>query len=159
MEESNRQQELLGLTTELVAAFVGNHTIRVGDIPALISGVYQALSTAGQPEEKPAEKPVPAVPIKKSVTPNYLVCLEDGRKLKTLKRHLATRYNLTPGEYRRRWGLPKNYPMVAPAYTAMRSKLATRTGLGRKAAPSPPPEQAPAAKRPSHRVSGRRRGA
>ncbi len=157
MEESSRQQELLSLTTEVVAAFVGNHTVGVGDIPGLISGIYQALSTAGQAEEKPAEAPVPAVPIKKSVMPDFIVCLEDGRKLTMLKRHLATRYNLTPDEYRRRWGLPKDYPMVAPAYVAMRSELAKRTGLGRKAAPSPPPEEAPAAKKPSRRVGGRRR--
>ena len=155
MEESSRQQELLSLTTEVVAAFVGNNTIGVGDIPDLISGIYQALSTPGQAEEKPAEAPVPAVPIKKSVTPDFLVCLEDGRKLKMLKRHLATRYNLTPDEYRRRWGLPKDYPMVAPAYAAMRSELAKQTGLGRKVAPSPP-EEAPAARKPSRRVGGRR---
>ena len=155
MEESSRQQELLSLTTEVVAAFVGNNTIGVGDIPDLISGIYQALSTAGQAEEKPAEAPVPAVPIKKSVMPDFLVCLEDGRKLKMLKRHLATRYNLTPDEYRRRWGLPKDYPMVAPAYAAMRSELAKQTGLGRKVAPSPP-EEAPAARKPSRRVGGRR---
>ena len=155
MEESSRQQELLSLTTEVVAAFVGNHTVGAGDIPGLISGIYQALSTAGQAEEKPAAAPVPAVSIKKSVTPDFLVCLEDGRKLTMLKRHLATRYNLTPDEYRRRWGLPKDYPMVAPAYAAMRSELAKQTGLGRKVAPSPP-EEAPAARKPSRRVGGRR---
>jgi predicted transcriptional regulator len=158
MEESSRQQELLSLTTELVAAFVGNHTIGVGDIPHLISGVFGALSTAGQPEEKPAAAPVPAVPIKKSVTPNYLVCLEDGVKLKMLKRYLATRYNLTPDEYRRRWGLPKDYPMVAPAYAAMRSEVAKRTGLGRKAAPPPPPaKETPTPKSQLRRGGGRRR--
>ena len=159
MEESSRQHELLTLTTELVATFVGNNTTAVGDLPGLISSVYQALSTAEQAEEKPAEAPVPAVPIKKSVTPNFLVCLEDGRKLKMLKRYLAASYNLTPDEYRRRWGLPKDYPMVAPAYAAQRSELAKRTGLGRKAAPPPQPEQAPAAKSPSRRVGGRKRGA
>ena len=157
MEESSRQQGLLSLTTELVRAFVGNHSIGVGDIPALISGVFGALSTAGQAEEKPAAAPVPAVPIKKSVTPDFLVCLEDGRKLKMLKRHLATRYNLTPEEYLRRWGLPKDYPMVAPSYAAQRSEFAKQTGLGRKVAPPPPPEEAPAAKKPSRRVGGRRR--
>ena len=157
MEESSRQQELLSLTTEVVAAFVGNNTIGVGDIPDLISGIYQALSTAGQAEEKPSAAPVPAVPIKKSVTPDFLVCLEDGRKLTMLKRHLATRYNLTPDEYRRRWGLPKDYPMVAPGYAAQRSTLAKEIGLGRKAAPPPPQEEAPAAKKPSRRIGGRRR--
>ena len=156
MEESGRQQELLSLTTELVAAFVGNHTVGVGDIPGLITDVYQALSMAGQAEEKPAEMPVPAVPIKKSVMPDFLVCLEDGRKLKMLKRYLAARYNLTPDEYRRRWGLPEDYPMVAPAYAAQRSTLAKASGLGRKAAPPSPPE-APAARRASRRVGGRRR--
>jgi len=157
MGEPSRPQELLSLTTELVAAFVGNHRIGVGDIPELITGVFEALSTAGQAEEKPAEVPVPAVPIKKSVMPNFLVCLEDGRKLKMLKRYLAIRYNLTPDAYRRRWGLPKDYPMVAPAYAAQRSTLAKEIGLGRKAAPPPPPEEAPAARRPSRRVGGRRR--
>ena len=158
MEDSSRQHELLTLTTELVATFVGNNTTAVDDLPGLISGVYQALSTAEQAEEKPAEAPVPSVPIKKSVMPDFLVCLEDGRKLTMLKRHLAASYNLTPDEYRRRWGLPKDYPMVAPAYAAQRSELAKRTGLGRKAAPPPPPppEEAPAARRPSRRVGGRR---
>lgn len=157
MEESSRQHELLALTTELVATFVGNNTMAVGDLPGLISGVYQALSTAEPAEEKPAATPVPAVPIKKSVMPNFLICLEDGRKLKMLKRHLAIRYDLTPDEYRRRWGLPKNYPMVAPTYAAWRSEFAKRTGLGRKAAPPLQPEQAPAAKSPSRRVGGRGR--
>ena len=159
MEESSRQQELLNLTTELVATFVGNNTIGVGDTPDLISGIYQALSMAGQAEERPAATPVPAVPIKKSVTPDFLVCLEDGRKLKMLKRHLATRYSLTPDEYRRRWGLPKDYPMVAPAYAAQRSTFAKEIGLGRKAAQPLQPEQARAGKSPSRRVGGRRRGA
>ena len=159
MEETSRQHELLALTTELVATFVGNNTTAVGDLPGLISGVYQALSTAEQTEEKPAETPVPAVPVKKSVMPTFLICLEDGRKLKMLKRHLAIRYNLTPDEYRRRWGLPKDYPMVAPAYAAQRSQLAKQIGLGRKAVPPPPPKETPAPKSRLGRVGGRKHGA
>ena len=110
--------------------------------------------------EKPAEAPVPAVPIKKSIGTDYLICLEDGQKVKTLKRHLVSRHNLTPDQYRQRWGLPKTYPMVSPAYAAQRSELAKQIGLGRKpaaAAPSPAPEPAPAAPEPPRRAAGRRK--
>ena len=109
--------------------------------------------------EKLAEAPVPAVPIKKSIETDFLVCLEDGRKVKILKRYLAVRYNLTPEQYRQRWGLPKSYPMVAPGYSAQRSELARQFGLGRKpavAAPEPAPVSAPTAPQPQRRVGGRR---
>ncbi len=99
-------------------------------MPGLISTVHQALATLG-PEE-PAAKPKPAVPIKQSVKPEYIVCLDDGKKLKMLKRHLRTVYNMTPNDYRKRWGLPSDYPMVAPNYAATLSKLAKKIGLGRK---------------------------
>ena len=124
---------LLALTAEIVGAHVSNNTIAVGEVPNLIKLVYDTLAGQGREEAKPAiEKPVPAVPIKKSVMPDYIVCLEDGKKLKMLKRHLQTRYNMTAAEYRRRWGLPDDYPMVAPAYAEQRSKLAKEIGLGTK---------------------------
>jgi MucR family transcriptional regulator, transcriptional regulator of exopolysaccharide biosynthesis len=113
----------------------------------------------GQPKPAvPAEAPVPAVPIRKSVGQDYLICLEDGRKQKTLKRHLATSHHMTPQEYRQRWGLPKDYPMGAPAYAAQRSDLARQIGLGRKPAAPSSPEPAPAAdKRSPRRAGGRRK--
>jgi predicted transcriptional regulator len=159
MDEDSKPQELLSLTTEIVASFAGNNTLAVSDLPALISSVFQALRATGQVEaEKMAEAPVPAVPIKKSIGTDFLICLEDGKKLKMLKRHLASRYNMTLEDYRRRWGLPKDYPMVAPAYSAQRSALARGIGLGRKpAAPSPAPGPAPAAKAAPRRAGGRRK--
>jgi predicted transcriptional regulator len=159
MDEDSKPQELLSLTTEIVASFAGNNTLAVSDLPALISSVFQALRATGQVEaEKMAEAPMPAVPIRKSVRPDFLICLEDGKKLKMLKRHLASRYNMTLEDYRRRWGLPKDYPMVAPAYSAQRSALARGIGLGRKpAAPSPAPGPAPAAKAAPRRAGGRRK--
>jgi predicted transcriptional regulator len=160
MEAEGNRQELLSLTTEIVASFAGNNAVAMTDLPALISSVFVALrSSAGeaQPETAPVG-PVPAVPIKKSVRPDYIVCLEDGKKLKMLKRHLATHYNLTPAEYRARWGLAKNYPMVAPAYAAQRAALAKQIGPGRKA-PPPPPRSAPAASKPIRRAGGRKKKA
>ncbi len=161
MDSESKDQELLSLTTEIVASFAGNNTLAISDLPTLISSVFQALRTAGQGEaERPAEELVPAVPVRKSVQQDFLVCLEDGRKLKMLKRHLATRYNLTPAEYRKRWGLAADYPMVAPAYAAQRSALAKAIGLGRKpVVPAPAPEPAPAAKEPRRRAAGRRKAA
>src|SRR6476619_4986752 len=155
MEEAGEQQGLLSLTTEIVAAFAGHNTVAMSDLPSLIGTVYEALRAAGTVEaEKPVEALVPAVPIKKSVMPEFIVCLEDGKKLKMLKRHLATRYNLTPAAYRQRWGLPNDYPMVAPAYAALRSAVAKSLGLGRKradAATGPEPE--PVAQKAAHRVT------
>ena len=161
MAGSNEGQELLSLTTEIVASFAGNNAVAIGDLPGVISSVFRALRTVGQGEaEKPAEAPVPAVPIRKSIGTDFLVCLEDGKKLKMLKRHLATRYNLTPDAYRQRWGLAKDYPMVAPAYAAQRSALAKEIGLGQKRAAAPPtPEPAPAAAEPRRRVGGRKKKA
>jgi predicted transcriptional regulator len=160
--DGNERQGLLSLTTEIVASFAGHNTVAIGDLPAVIAGVFQALRGVGQGEaEKPAEAPVPAVPVKRSIGTDFLVCLEDGRKVKTLKRYLATRYGLTPEEYRRRWGLPGDYPMVAPAYAAQRSAMAKRIGLGRKPAVAPPPapEPSPAAPEPRRRAGGRKRKA
>ncbi len=165
MTDDSEHQGLLSLTTEIVASFAGNNTVAAGDLPAVIGSVFRALRSVGQVEaEKPAEAPVPAVPIKKSIGTDFLVCLEDGRKVKTLKRYLAGRYNLTPQEYRQRWGLPRDYPMVAPAYAARRSEMAKQIGLGQKPAaaappPAPEPAPAPAAPEPRRRVGGRKRKA
>jgi predicted transcriptional regulator len=149
-------QDLHSLTAEIVASFVGNNTVAVGDLPTVIAGVFGALRSAAQPEaEQPA--PAPAVPIKRSIGTDYLICLEDGRKVTMLKRYLARRYNLTPEQYRQRWGLPKSYPMVAPAYAARRSELAKELGLGRK--PAPEPVAAPPAPQPRRRVGERKKSA
>jgi predicted transcriptional regulator len=121
--------EMLELTTEIVAAHVGNNTVAVADLPGLIKNVYQSLISVGK-TPPPSERPKPAVPVKKSIFPDYLVCLEDGKKLKMLKRHLKTAYNMTPEEYRERWALPPDYPMVAPNYARHRSNLAKEIGLG-----------------------------
>ncbi len=121
---------LLSLTTEIVAAHVGNNTVPLADLPNLIDQVHKTLANVG-PEPAPvAERPQPAVAIRKSVTPDYLICLEDGKRLKMLKRHLKTSYDMTPEEYRERWQLPADYPMVAPNYARQRSALAKEIGLG-----------------------------
>ena len=162
MDAASDRQELLSLTTEIVASFAGNNTVAMTDLPALIASVFAALRSTGEAQvESAPEALVPAVSIKKSVTPDFIICLEDGKKLKTLKRHLATRYHLTPAEYRQRWGLAKDYPMVAPAYAARRSEMAKQLGLGRKPAPAPlPPKLAPTAAKPSpRRVGGRKKAA
>jgi predicted transcriptional regulator len=142
MTEKLPQNELLALTTEIVASHVSNNTVAVSDLSDLIHQVYNSLahlSPAPPPEQQ--EKPQPAVPIKRSVTPDYIVCLEDGKKLKMLKRHLMTHYNMTPDEYRRKWGLNADYPMVAPNYAAARSELAKQMGLGRKPGQKPTPSR------------------
>ena len=130
MTETTNADELLTLTTEIVAAHVSNNTVAVSDLPQLIEQVYKTLSGVGGAGETQPERPQPAVTIKKSVTPDFIVCLEDGKKLKMLKRHLKTAYNMTPEEYRERWGLAPDYPMVAPNYAKQRSKLAKQIGLG-----------------------------
>ena len=139
MAEQTANADLLGLTAEIVAAHVSNNPVALTDLPNLIQEVYRTLSTVGQPLAKPEpERPQPAVPVKKSVTPGYLICLEDGKKLKMLKRHLQTSYNMTPDQYRERWGLPNDYPMVAPDYAKHRSSLAKKIGLGTKPRGRPP---------------------
>lgn len=133
MTEKMSQNELLALTTEIVSSHVSNNVVPVNDLPELIKQTYASLAGLGHTvEEEPAEKLTPAVPIKRSITDEYLVCLEDGKKLKMLKRHLKTRYNMSPDEYRKRWGLADDYPMVAPAYAKQRSNLAKKIGLGTK---------------------------
>lgn len=131
MSDQPSKTELLELTADIVAAHVSNATVNGGDIPALIHDVYAALTAVGN-ETAQAERPKPAVPPKKSVFPDYIVCLEDGKKLKMLKRHLKTAYDMTPEEYRERWDLPSDYPMVAPNYAIHRSSLAKKIGLGTK---------------------------
>ncbi|NGM23878.1 MucR family transcriptional regulator [Roseomonas stagni] len=138
MADTTANADLLGLTAEIVSAHVSNNSVAVGDLPALIQDVYRTLAGIGQPVAETQERPQPAVPVKKSITPEYLICLEDGKKLKMLKRHLKTSFNLTPDQYRERWGLPADYPMVAPNYTKHRSSLAKRIGLGTKPRPRPP---------------------
>ena len=132
MSQETDNAELLALTTDIVASHVANNSVNVADLPQLIQQVFGALSELGNPSQAQAAKPKPAVNIKRSVTPDYIVCLEDGVKLKMLKRHLQTRYGMTPDEYRARWGLPADYPMVAPNYAKRRSELAKKIGLGQK---------------------------
>ena len=131
MSDQENRSELLELTSEIVAAHVSNNTLAVNDLPQLIQDVYATLATVGTAPSS-SEKLQPAVSVKKSVTPDYIVCLEDGKKLKMLKRHLKTAYNMTPEEYREKWGLPRDYPMVAPNYAKHRSDLAKEIGLGKK---------------------------
>jgi predicted transcriptional regulator len=131
VSESSVDRGVLGLTAQIVSAHVSNNTVAPSGLPELIQQVFHALTTAGVEAPEP-EKPVPAVPVKKSIFPDYIVCLEDGKKLKMLKRHLQTSYNMTPDQYRDKWGLSHDYPMVAPNYAERRSALAKKIGLGRK---------------------------
>ena len=128
--KENENSELLALTADIVAAHVSNNSVAVGDLPRMIADVYDSLSGLGEALTPVEEELVPAVAVRSSIKPDFLVCLEDGKKLKMLKRHLKTAYNMTPDEYRQRWGLPSDYPMVAPNYAAQRSKLAKEIGLG-----------------------------
>ena len=129
----NAGNEFVGLTANIVSAYVSNNSVAASDIPALINQVHAALLrvSSGQGEAH-AEPLKPAVSIKKSITPEHLVCLEDGKKFKSLKRHLRTQYSMTPEQYREKWGLPVDYPMVAPNYAAARSRLAKEMGLGQQ---------------------------
>jgi predicted transcriptional regulator len=133
MDNGENTGDLLALTTEIVAAHVSNNTVPVGDLGQLINQVYQSLANIGTAPAAPAARPQPAVSIKKSIQADFLVCLEDGKKLKMLKRHLKTAYNMTPEGYRERWGLASDYPMVAPNYARQRSRLAKEIGLGTRA--------------------------
>jgi predicted transcriptional regulator len=130
MDEANNA-DLVELTAGIISAYVSNNTVVASDLPAIISDVHEALSKASQRiGQTEREELRPAVALKKSVTPDYIVCLEDGKKFKSLKRHLRTHYNLSPEEYREKWNLPHDYPMVAPNYAAARSQLAKQMGLG-----------------------------
>ena len=124
--------ELLRMTSQIVASFVSNNPVTAEGLPDVIRSVYKTVSQLSRtPEPRAEDRPKPAVPISKSVGDDYIVCLEDGKKLKMLKRYLRSRFNMTPDDYRRRWGLPADYPMVAPAYTERRSEFAKKIGLGK----------------------------
>mgnify|MGYP003383462177 CR=1 FL=1 len=126
------KETLITLASDIVAAHVSNNSVSVEDVPALITNVYGALAGLGHAVPVVEERPEPAVSVRASIKPDYIVCLEDGKKLKMLKRHLMTHYNLTPDQYRQRWNLPADYPMVAPNYAEKRRELAKKIGLGRK---------------------------
>ncbi len=148
------QRNLMEHTTSIVAAYVGNNTVQKEHLSALIAETFATLAGVNRAEPEP-EKLTPAVPIKRSVQPDYIVCLEDGKKFKSLKRHLMSHYNMTPEAYREKWGLPADYPMVAPNYALARSTLAKKMGLGRRAeeivveTPAPAPKSARKASRKS----------
>ncbi len=125
--------DLLALTSDIVSAHISKNSIATADLPVLIQQVFSTLNGLGvTPPSEPEAEQKPAVSVRKSVTPDYLICLEDGKKLKMLKRHLRTSYNMSPDDYRKKWGLPADYPMVAPVYAAKRKELALKIGLGRK---------------------------
>jgi predicted transcriptional regulator len=130
---SDKPGSFIELTAEIVSAYVSNNPVPAADMPGLINQVHTALTrvSAGQADAQP-EPLKPAVSVKKSITPDHIVCLEDGKKFKSLKRHLRTQYNMTPEQYRDKWGLPPDYPMVAPNYAAARSQLAKQMGLGQQ---------------------------
>ena len=140
--EKISRDDILRMAVDVVAAYVSKNPLPAGQIPEVINTVYSSLSQIDNhaPEVK-TEAPRPAVPVKKSVTPDYIICLEDGKKLKMLKRHLRTTYNMTPDDYRAKWALPPDYPMVAPNYAAQRSEFAKKIGLGRKAVELVPEEK------------------
>jgi predicted transcriptional regulator len=131
-EATELKETLITLTADIVAAHVSNNSVAVSDLPHLISNVHGALAALGGPVATVETKLEPAVSIRSSIKPDFIVCLEDGKKLKMLKRHLMTHYGMTPDDYRAKWGLPKDYPMVAPNYAEQRRTLAVKIGLGRK---------------------------
>jgi predicted transcriptional regulator len=137
MSDNAKDAHLLGLTAQIVSAHVANNPVQPDALPGLIQSVFKTLAVAGKDTPEPV-KLEPAVPIKKSIFPDHIICLEDGKKLKMLKRHLKTAFNLTPDQYRDKWGLSADYPMVAPNYTKHRSNLAKRIGLGTKPRGRPP---------------------
>lgn len=141
MTEQVERNQITSLTADIVSAYVSNNPVPTWELASLIGNVYKSLIAlcAGE-QEAPAEPQKPAVPVKKSVHEDYIICLEDGKKFKSLKRHVSTRYGLSPDEYRQKWGLPADYPMVAPSYAIARSALAKTMGLGRKKVVTPPRE-------------------
>ena len=133
MSDSNNNELLTELTAEIVSAYVSNNPMAADQLPSLIQSTFQTVSSlSAAPSQTTAPNKEPAVPIKKSVTNEYIICLENGKKFKSLKRHLQSRYNMTPEEYRTKWGLPVDYPMVAPGYAEKRSQLAKKMGLGKR---------------------------
>ena len=146
---------LLALTADIVSAHVGTNNVSVGDVPTLIQNVHSALTALGMPVAEPVVEQQPAVPIRSSVKADYIVCLEDGKKLKMLKRYLASNFNMTPAEYRAKWKLPADYPMVAPNYSSQRKDLAHKMGLGLKKPPAGTSAAAPSAPAAPKRSRGR----
>jgi predicted transcriptional regulator len=133
MSDNSANTDYIGLTAEIVSAYVSNNTVASGDIPALINQVHSALLRVSSGQAGPLSEPLkPAVPVKRSINPDFIVCLEDGKKFKSLKRHLRSQYGMTPEQYREKWGLAADYPMVAPNYAAARSQLAKQMGLGQQ---------------------------
>jgi predicted transcriptional regulator len=133
MNDTSASSNYIELAAEIVSAYVSNNSVPAGDLPGLIGEVHTALNKVGNgATEAPAEAPKPAVSVRKSVTPDYIICLEDGKKFKSLKRHLRTQYDMTPEQYREKWGLAPDYPMVAPNYAKARSELAKEMGLGQQ---------------------------
>jgi predicted transcriptional regulator len=130
MSENSPAERLASLTAQIAASYVGHNTVAASDMPQLIATIYQSLARLGTSKDASENRPEPAISVRRSVAPDYVVCLEDGKKLKMLKRHLKTSYNMTPEQYRERWNLPADYPMVAPNYAKQRSKLAKQIGLG-----------------------------
>ena len=159
MTETQDTPNYLEMAADIVSAFVSHNPMPASDLPALIGSVNQALQNLGSGSTQQAveEKKEPAVPIKKSVQPDYIICLDDGKQFKSLKRHIRTVYNLTPDQYRAKWGLPPSYPMVAPNYAAARSELAKRMGLGQQRRRSEPAqESAPTKGKGSRRGRGKK---
>ncbi|MGX9181773.1 MucR family transcriptional regulator [Mesorhizobium sp. BHbdii] len=143
-DEQQGKTDLVSIAADIVSAYVSNNPLPVAELPKLIGDIHVALQNVGTPVAEPVVKLEPAVSIRKSVTPDYIICLEDGKNFKSLKRHLSTHYQLSPEEYRQKWSLPADYPMVAPNYAAARSALAKAAGLGRKlAAPEAAKEENP----------------
>ncbi len=133
MGDATDTTKFIGLTAEIVSAYVSNNPVASADIPALINQIHTALLRVSSGEAQPSSEPLkPAVTVKKSITPDFIVCLQDGKKFKSLKRHLRTQYNMTPEQYREKWSLHADYPMVAPNYAAARSQLAKQMGLGQQ---------------------------
>lgn len=148
---NDNRHSLIELTADVVSSYVSKNPVPATELPDLIASIHASLTSLKSPQAVPEEKKAPAVSIKKSITDDYLICLEDGKKFKSLKRHLGVHYNMTPDEYRAKWNLPSDYPMVAPAYAAARSQLALAAGLGRKrgavAKPATPTKAAPKARK------------
>jgi len=130
MTDQIEHNDLLALTSDIVSSHVANNSVAVSDVPQLIQNVFATLASLGAPQKPVEVRQEPAVPIRQSIRPDYIVCLEDGKKLKMLKRHLMTSFGMTPDEYRAKWGLPADYPMVAPNYAESRRQLAKSIGLG-----------------------------
>ncbi len=141
---AGKQQRRLELTSRIVAAYLSRNVVPAGDLPHLIRQTFVSLNGTSQPDRAPAiEEQRPAVPVRKSVTADFIICLEDGKQFKSLKRHLMAKYGLTPEQYREKWKLPADYPMTAPSYAQQRSELARAAGLGKRPTPEPPLEPAP----------------